>query len=61
MNKVLPFDVKSCEYATVYHLDIEAFEKMIKDNPYNYQYYKKLKDKDKCNQSEFEVFECPHC
>ena len=25
LNKVLPFDVKSCNYATVYHLDIETF------------------------------------
>ena len=46
---------------TVYHLDIEAFEKIIKDNPYNYQYYKTLKDKDRHNPSEFEVFVCEHC
>ena len=34
---------------------------MIKDNPSNYQYYKTLKDKDKHNQNEFEVFTCEHC
>ena len=57
-NKGLPFQIKSCDYATVYHLDIETFEKVIKTSPENYQYYKTLKDKDKYNQSEFEVFAC---
>lgn len=61
LNKSLKYDIKATEYSVIYRISKEALEKILKTNPYNYQYFLMLREKDKFNRSEFEVFKCEVC
>ena len=53
INKPLIYDIKCCEYTELFLLEKEELEKILKDCPYNFQYYCMQKDKDRYYLGEF--------
>ena len=49
LNQLLEYDIKCRDYCIVYQLSKEKFKEIILHNPYNYQYYCLMRDKDQYN------------
>lgn len=60
-HKEMNYDIKCEDYCVIYKLSSEDLRNIIEGNPYNYQYYCMMKDKDKNDPSEFETLNCDIC
>ena len=46
-NTFFPFSVKCLDYTIIYKITHNRLKEVLKDNPYDYEYYCMMKDKDK--------------
>lgn len=52
-NSFFPFNVKCLDYTVMYKMNQKALIQVLKDNPYDYEYFCMMKDKDKLLLNEF--------
>lgn len=55
------YEIKSLEYSVIYHLEYEKLIKNLKESQMDYHHFCFLRDKDRTNIDEFEVYPCEYC